>query len=57
MTTGKCHVCEKTAEIAYCDLCQHWFCADCRLNIPARVWSAILEKLAGPTPGCCGPES
>lgn len=52
---GKCHVCGQTGDIDYCSLCDHWFCRDCKTRIAERVWAAILEKLGGRTPGCCGP--
>jgi len=51
---GKCHICRETREVAFCEWCQHWFCARCRKDWFGRGWAFVKERFGGPSPGCCG---
>lgn len=53
---GKCHICRETKPISYCELCEHHFCAGCRAQYWHRGLAFVKELVAGPTPGCCGPD-
>ncbi len=52
---GKCHLCRKQKMVAYCNVCVHWFCEDCRDRHFARGKAAVMQMIKGKTPGCCGP--
>ena len=54
-TTGKCHICKLSAEIEFCGLCGHWFCADCRTKWFDRSLEFVRVLIGGKAPGCCGP--
>ena len=53
---GKCHICERSAPIRYCGMCEHWFCQSCRKAFFWRGLAAVKEKISGKQPGCCGPK-
>jgi hypothetical protein len=55
MAKGRCHICEKTAEVDLCPACNHWFCEGCRARWFARGWSAVKALIGWPRPDCCGP--
>ncbi len=58
MTRGICHLCEQPAEVNFCQMCQHWFCAACRTRYGARLLAAA-QAMIRPNPDkhypCCGP--
>ena len=54
-TIGRCHLCQMRTEIAYCPVCDHWFCAACRIRWFDRGVAFIKELTGGKQPGCCGP--
>lgn len=53
---GRCHICQdRFAEISYCDLCEHWFCDECRERWFSRGVEFLKQLVGGRNPGCCGP--
>lgn len=52
---GKCHICGEHVPIKFCPRCGHWFCTTCRKNWFLRGYEAVMEKVNGKQPGCCGP--
>jgi Zinc finger, C3HC4 type (RING finger) len=52
---GRCHICEQTLEVDYCDLCDHWFCEGCRRRWFSRGVSAVKALIGWPRENCCGP--
>jgi hypothetical protein len=57
-TLGRCHLCQETGiPIAFCRLCDHWFCDRCRSRWARRGLAAVRQVIMGKWPGCCGPGS
>lgn len=56
MTLGKCHLCLGTKGVTYCELCDHWFCEDCKTRWFWRGLEAVKQLTQGRRPGCCGPK-
>lgn len=52
---GKCHICKETKWVTYCNVCEHFFCEECRGAWFSRTWEFLKERFGGKKPGCCGP--
>lgn len=62
-TIGICHMCRESTGITYCDMCEHWFCRECRDEWWRRPWEVIKQAIEnvrvalGKEKGkCCGPD-
>jgi hypothetical protein len=55
--TGKCHICklEDRETLAYCPMCDHWFCLECRGRWFSRGLEWVKHMVGKKKPGCCGP--
>ena len=54
---GRCHLCQdRTADVTYCALCDHWFCETCRKRWFGRGLAFVKQLVGGKLPGCCGPQ-
>jgi len=52
---AKCHGCKEAKMCAYCGLCDHWFCDDCRSAWLNRAGAFFWQLLTGRSGDCCGP--
>ena len=53
---GRCHLCARKREVAYCEACDHWFCEACRDRWFDRTVEFVKQLVGGKHPGCCGLE-
>lgn len=55
---GACHLCKRLRDVQLCQMCDHWFCGDCKTRRFNNLWNrgveAVKQVVGGKKPGCCG---